>query len=156
MQRAPLVIADLTTINFLGQTVEGFSGILAEVPLPWSGLSFSMLFCFDFPCWLKVVKAEFLIKVKSSFLGLDFLHKLQTVLSARSGQVFQKAQFKQEADGQIPSRLWKLNKLALESVTIFRYSLPSTDAHWLNKSRTQRKWISANTLCDSLSNKFVI
>lgn len=51
--------------------------------------------------------------------GSRLLHELQTGLLAKSGQVFQKAQFKQEADGQIPSRLWKLNKLALQSVTIF-------------------------------------
>lgn len=36
----PLVIADLTTIHLLGQTVEVFSGILAEVSLPWTGFAF--------------------------------------------------------------------------------------------------------------------
>lgn len=53
MQRAPLVIAELSTVHLVGQTDEGFGHTLAEVSLPWLGLAFSTLwnsFYFVSPC----------------------------------------------------------------------------------------------------------
>lgn len=53
MQRAPLVIAEPSTVHLVGQTDEGFGHTLAEVSLPWLGLAFSMLwnsFYFVSPC----------------------------------------------------------------------------------------------------------